>query len=72
MFAAKCDNCKCEVFDNSDYSCYGDKEQVREEIDNADWLIEEEKGKEPKHYCPACFSYDDEDNVVINKDRFKE
>ena len=73
MFAAKCDNCKCEVFENSDFSCYSNPEQVRDEISNADWHeTDYKKPLESKHYCPDCFEFDDNDELVIIKDRFKE
>jgi len=66
MYAAKCDNCGAEVFENTDYSCYNDPEQVREEISNAEWHETDYKNPlESKHYCPDCFFYDDEDNLVL-------
>lgn len=68
MYAAKCDNCGREAFDNQDYSCYGDKEQVREIISEMGW--HETDYKNPltsKHYCPECFTHDDNDNLVIQK-----
>lgn len=72
MFAACCDNCKREVFENSDYSCYAEAERVRDEISNADWHETDYKNPEQsKHYCPDCFSFNDEDELVINTERTK-
>ncbi len=67
MFAGCCDNCKREVMEGADYSAYGDKEQVRDEFSNCDWI--EHEGK---NYCQNCFEHDDDDKVIINTEFFRE
>jgi hypothetical protein len=61
MHGAQCDNCG-EAWENSNTGCmaYHDPETIREQIMNDDWLSE--GGKD---YCPDCYSYDDEDNLIL-------
>ena len=67
MFAAKCDNCKKELYEGSEYSCMGDEIAVSMDMGNSEW----HKTDDDKHYCCDCWSYDENDEVLINKDRFK-
>jgi hypothetical protein len=67
MYTVKCDNCGITSGENSDYSCWCDAEYAEEDATESDWINEGEK-----HYCPDCYSYDDEDNLVLNQKRFKE
>ncbi len=64
MFTVICDNCGLssgEEYD-SEYSAWGDKNSALEDAINGDWI---EEGH--KHYCPNCFSYDDNDNLILKK-----
>lgn len=69
MFAAKCDNCKEEFYEGSEYSCTGSEDIVREELMESDWHTDEPESE--KHYCCNCWWIDDEDLVHIDKTRFK-
>jgi len=60
MYTVVCDNCGLDSCKNDEYSCWGDKEQAKEHAMNSDWLEHDEK-----HYCTNCFSYDDDDNLVL-------
>jgi len=62
MYTCICDSCGKSADEDSDYSCWGDSSIARDIAANADWLIE--YGMD---YCPSCYSYDDEDNLVIKK-----
>lgn len=68
MFAAKCDNCKKEYYEDTDFSCMGDAGLVREEMMESDWHETDDE----KHYCEKCWLYNDNDEVVIDISRFKE
>ena len=59
MHTVICDNCGDNLFDDADYSC-GDLAFVGDELDEQDW-----KEVEGKDYCGDCWSYDDNDNLVI-------
>lgn len=64
MFTVICDNCKVDIGINQDYSCWGDKLYAEDNAMNSDWLKIDEK-----HYCEDCYSYDNEDNLIINESR---
>jgi hypothetical protein len=60
MYTVICDCCGKDVNKDAEYSCWSDEEFAEDIAMESDWLKEEDK-----HYCPDCFSYDDEDNLVI-------
>lgn len=61
MFGAKCDGCG-EEWDNGDsIAYYPDKELTECSIKESGWHIREDG----KTYCPECWSYDDNDNLVF-------
>lgn len=60
MYAAKCDNCGEEVRLMGEYAALAEKDCVRDELMESGY---HEDGD--KHYCPDCWSYDDEDNIVL-------
>lgn len=60
MYTVVCDNCGKDVNEGEEYSCWNDKSFAQDIAMEADWLKEEDK-----HYCPKCFTYDDNDNLVI-------
>lgn len=64
MFTVICDNCKEDLGADSDYSCYNDSNYAEEVAMESDWLKED-----GNHYCPKCYEYDDEDNLIIKIDR---
>ncbi len=61
MFAAKCDRCNAEVMENNEYSCYGDKEMIKDEMRESNWHFSDDD----KHYCPDCFTVNDKDEYEI-------
>ena len=60
MYTVQCDNCKTTSGENSDYSCWGDKQVALEDAIESDWI--EHEGK---HYCPDCYTIDENDEVMI-------
>ena len=61
MFTVVCDNCGKDSGEDSDYSCWGDKQAAREQADYNMWLT----NHEGKDYCEECYKLDDDDNYVI-------
>lgn len=55
----KCDSCGA-ILQDEWYSV----DEVKLAANECGWI--EDKGK---HYCPDCYSYDDKDNLVINKQK---
>lgn len=62
MYTVVCDNCGKDVNEGAEYSCWNDKRYAQDIAMEADWLSEGDK-----HYCQDCFSYDDEDNLIITQ-----
>lgn len=62
MYAAKCDGCGKDVRLMGEYAALVDKESVREDLMNSEY---HEDGD--KHYCPDCWTYDDNDNVIFKQ-----
>lgn len=65
MFAGKCDNCQKEIMEGQDYSCLGDRSSIHDTMMDSGWTRIE--GEEEKHYCPDCYEYGDEDEIIIKK-----
>lgn len=63
MYTCICDNCGKSADENTDYSCWGDTSIAKDVAMNADWITEGDKD-----YCPNCFEYDDEDNLIIKEE----
>jgi len=57
-----CDCCKKDSNDGSEYSAWGDIYQAKDVAMESDWIHEE-----GKDYCPDCYEYDDNDNLIICK-----
>jgi hypothetical protein len=60
MFTIICDNCGADAFEGTEYSGYSDEGFAKEEAIEDGWKEEGEN-----HYCPKCYKYDDDDNLVI-------
>lgn len=60
MYTVVCDNCGKDANEGSEFSCWNDKEWAQEEAMECDWIKEGDK-----HYCPDCYEYDDNDNLII-------
>jgi len=61
FFAVECDNCKNQAHGQEEWPYwYSGIIEVEENAMESEWLKEGDK-----HYCPDCFSYDDEDKLII-------
>jgi hypothetical protein len=60
MFTIVCDNCDKDVNYESEYSGWSEESYVEEIRQEAGWVKYDDE-----HYCPDCFEYDDEDELVI-------
>jgi hypothetical protein len=62
MYSAKCDNCGKEWIDEVNCFCaFTDENSMAENVNNDDdWHNEGDK-----HYCKDCFTFDDEDNLIV-------
>lgn len=60
MYTVICDNCGVSVFDGCDYDGFSDENYVEQTAEESNWVNDDEK-----HYCPSCYTYDDDDNLVV-------
>ena len=60
MFTVICDNCKRSADKDSEYSCWGDESCAEDVAMDCDYIKEGDS-----HYCPECYSYDDNDNLIL-------
>ena len=60
MFTVRCDNCGKLSGDDAEYSCWNDESTALDMASESDWIIEDDK-----HYCPDCYSYNDEDELTL-------
>lgn len=58
MYSAVCDN--CGVVCGEDIVAWNDKGYAKDNAEDSNWAFD---GK--KCYCPKCYSYDDEGNLVL-------
>ena len=65
MFTVICDNCKESADEGTDYSCWSD-ENVAKDVAMGSGFINENDN----HYCPKCYNYNDDDELIIDKTRF--
>jgi hypothetical protein len=68
MYTVICDNCGKDCCEGSEYSCWNDSAAARDVAMDDNWTEDRDFDK---HYCPDCWSYDDQDNVIINESRKK-
>jgi hypothetical protein len=61
-----CDNCG-ESYEQSysGYSVFSDEQQAHENADNDGWHLSYD------HYCPLCYTVNDDDIVVVDAARTK-
>lgn len=60
MFTVVCDNCGVDVNKDAEYSCWNDRSYAEENAMECNWIKQDDK-----HYCDDCYSYDDDDNLII-------
>lgn len=58
MFTVVCDNCGKDVNEGEEYSCWNDIMFAEDIAMEVGWIKEDDR-----HYCPDCFTYDD-NNLV--------
>lgn len=66
MFTVVCDNCKESADEGTDYSCWNDENGAKDVAMEAGFI--KENGND---YCPKCYSYNDEDELIIDYSRTK-
>lgn len=60
-YCVTCDNCgKTYECVNTGFSLWVDVCSANEGIQEADWYTDGDK-----HYCPDCYTVDDNDNLII-------
>lgn len=67
FYVCHCDNCG-EHYGNDEYTVLvmPDESAMKAELgDTGDWHTVTEKGQLDKHYCPNCFEFDDNDQLII-------
>jgi hypothetical protein len=63
MYSVVCNNCNEAYYDeHNGFIAWSDESLANENAMNAEWYKENDK-----HYCPKCFSIDDDDNLIITK-----
>ncbi|MDN5470374.1 MAG: hypothetical protein L0G02_08150 [Lactococcus lactis] len=68
MYSVECDNCK-DVY-SDEYSAWSDSGSAEEYATDSYWFRgEDDSEHEGKHYCDACYSIGDNDELIINEDR---
>lgn len=60
MYTVICDNCGKDCNADSEYSCWSDDTFARDCAMEDDWITEGDK-----HYCPQCYSYNDNDELEL-------
>jgi len=73
MYGAQCDHCKKEWYDDhNSWTAMSDESAMDSVLNDEGWLRGDEKigeGKDDEHYCPECWSYDDNDNLILAENR---
>lgn len=64
MFTIKCDNCG-KLFEDSHqgFCAWTTESGAWENASDSGWI----RDKEGVHYCPDCYFFDDDDNLVLNQ-----
>lgn len=68
-YTCTCDNCG-EYYGTADvHTLYLPDESSMKSVmgDEDEWHTLHEKGNTDKHYCPKCYSFDDNDQLVIKQ-----
>ena len=60
MYTVLCDSCNKDANENSEISAWNDKDYAVDVTLDQEWKI---IGK--KHYCPNCWTYDENDEIVM-------
>ncbi|MEK9157712.1 MAG: hypothetical protein AAB638_00835 [Patescibacteria group bacterium] len=63
MYTVVCDNCGKDVCEGEEYSAWNDSDYAREIATESGW----HETDDDKHYCPDCFTFDDNDNLILRQ-----
>jgi len=64
MYTCICDNCKTSADEGQEFSCWSDEGIAREMADNAGWIQVDDRD-----YCENCYTWDGEDELIIDETR---
>lgn len=69
MFSLFCDNCGKDLLEDTEFAGYDEKGFLLEIAKESDWqtLVGGFLDEVESHYCPDCYEYDDNDELVIRK-----
>lgn len=69
MFGCTCDNCgERWVDEHNGFAAFTDETSMNNMMgDDTEWYTDHQDKAENKHYCPKCWSFDDDDNLVLRK-----
>lgn len=71
MHALVCDNCGQQGVEESEVAGWDDKDWALTEAAESGWLTIDGNNYD-KHYCPKCYKYDENDNLIIKKEKTKQ
>jgi hypothetical protein len=60
MYTLHCDGCGKDICDGTEHSAWDSKAWLEEMAENEYWEI-----INGQHYCPDCFMYDEDDQLII-------
>jgi hypothetical protein len=60
MYTLICDSCGADAFEGNEFSATSNQQYAVSCAEEEDWHTEGNK-----HYCPDCYEFDDEDNLVL-------
>lgn len=60
MYTVVCDNCGKDVSEGQEFAGYEDACYMQDIASESDWYYDGDKD-----YCPDCYGYDDNDQVLI-------
>ena len=73
MTGAQCDHCRKDWYDNHNgWICMNTEEGMESVLMDEGWHTGDSANKEGidgEHYCNDCWSYDDNDNFILDKSR---
>ena len=65
VYTAICDGCGFDVFRGQEHIGLNDIGFVEDTVLDSEWIIDEETDKPAKHYCPNCWTVDDNGEIVV-------
>ena len=62
MYTVICDGCGKDSNEDAHFAAWGCEIYASDVAMEADYISEGDE-----HYCPDCYEYDDEDNLILHK-----